>query len=129
MRFEPLTSFTPPALRVHELAQVKQSIADPPVVAQTALDGERNVPPAYLLVRLLGTRCRLLRQADVAFTHMHGDARLQHLQVALHDDALEELHVTSVILGERENRRAGRREEVLEVLLAPVQQLQPRLVR
>ena len=60
---------------------------------------------------------------------MHGDVRLEQREEALQDHALEELDVTALVLGERVDGLAGGREEVLEVLLALLEQLQAGLVR
>lgn len=51
------------------------------------------------------------------------------LQEALHDHALEELDVAAVILGECGDGAPARGEEVLEVLLALVEELEPGFVR
>ena len=65
---------------------------------------------------------------DILLTGVHGDLGLELGEEALDDDTLEELDVAALVLGELVDRRAGRREEVLEVLFALLEQLQTGLV-
>lgn len=60
---------------------------------------------------------------------MHGDLRLKLGEEALDDDALEELDVARLVVGEPVNRPAGDCKEILEVLLALLEQLQSGFVR
>ena len=135
MRWLPLTSFTPPALSQRSV------VSDPPyphtttnavgyshVVAQRALNGRLHCLAADLVVLLCGSLCCPLDELDILLASVNGDFRLELGEEALDDDTLEELDVAALVLGELVDRRAGRREEVLQVLFALLEQLQTGLV-
>lgn len=59
---------------------------------------------------------------------MNRDARLKDPEISLDNDALEELHVPPLVLGEREDRGAGCGEEILKMLFAAMQEFEPGFV-
>ena len=135
MRWLPLTSFTPPALSQRSVVSdplcpctTTNAIGYSHVVAQRALNGRLHRLAANLVVLLGGGLCCPLNELDILLTGVHGDLGLELGEEALNDDALEELDVAALILSELVDRRAGRREEVLEVLFALLEQLQTGLV-
>jgi len=82
---------------------------------------------AYLSV-LFRSRIRgLLCSSSVRFSDVDANPRIEHLEESLDDNALQELHVLRR-RGERRKLFTGCLEEVLQVLLAQMQEPQPRLV-
>jgi hypothetical protein len=55
---------------------------------------------------------------------VHSDAWLEEEKIPLHNGALKKLDIPASVLGKREDGRASGGEEILEVLLAAVEQLQ-----
>ena len=135
IRSFPLTSFTPPALKVHSqhddvmLHAHRRRQHHSHIVAQRALDGRRDGAAADLGVLPRSNVDGALHLVHVLRAGVHGDVRLEQREEALQDHALEELDVTALVLGKRVDGLAGGREEVLEVLLALLEQLQTGLVR
>ena len=102
---------------------------DAHIVAQRADHGRGDRAPADPGILLCSGRRGTHYDLDVLLARVHRDLGLEQVEIALDDDTFEELDVAGLVLGERVDCRARGAEEVLEVLLALLEELQPGFVR
>ena len=99
------------------------------LIAQRRLELDFHLTPADVKVRLLRPVESAPRDGLVLGARIHRRRRLEELQEALHDHALEELDVARLVVGKPCDLSARGGEEVLQMLLPAVQEPQSRLVR
>ena len=124
----PFTSFTPPALRRNrERGGRSDGQFDVQVRAQRTDELILDLAAGNIGVLFRSCICGLLGSSGVCLSDVDGDLRIEDLEGSLDDNALQELNV----LGGRGKCRkliSGCLEEVLQVLLAQMQEPQPGFV-
>jgi len=124
----PFTSFTPPALRRNrERGDRSGGQFDVQIRAQRNEELILDLATGDFGVLFRGCTCGLLGSSRVFLSDVDGNLSIENLEGSLNDNALQELN----ILGGRGKCRKlipGCLEEVLQVLLAQVQEPQPGFV-
>jgi len=124
----PFTSFTPPALRRNrERGYRSGGQFDVQIRAQRSDELVLDLATGDFGVLFRSCICGLLGSSRVCLSDMDGNLLIENLKGALDDNALQELN----ILGGRSKCRKlipGCLEEVLQVLLAQMQEPQPGFV-